>query len=87
MGELSLIRDSQDKLKKARLDLKEVTALITVSHLKASHAMAAERYILSKVESIGRSLKCEYLSMPLSTLDLPTFAYWLVHTVLCRRLP
>jgi hypothetical protein len=74
-GELSLIRDLRDQLKKVRQELKEVTALVDVSRFKALQAMAVERYLLSKVESIGKSLKCEYLSKPLCMLDLLIFAY------------
>jgi hypothetical protein len=54
-GELSLIRDLRDQLKNVRQELKEVTALIAISCSKASQAMVAERYLLSEVESIGKS--------------------------------
>jgi hypothetical protein len=43
-GELSLIQDLRDQLKKVQQDLKEVTALIAVSRSKASQTVAAERY-------------------------------------------
>jgi hypothetical protein len=68
-GELSLIRDLRDQLKNVRQELKEVIALVAVSRSKALKAMAAERYLLSEVESIGKSLKCKYLSKPLSFLN------------------
>jgi hypothetical protein len=77
-GKLSLIRDLRDQSKKARQDLKEVTALVAVSLSNASQTVAAERYLLNKVESIDKSLKCKYLSIPGGLLDFPIFADYLI---------
>jgi hypothetical protein len=68
-GELSLICELRDQLKNVRQELNEVTALVAISCSKASQAMVAERYLLSEVKSIGKSLKCKYLSKPLSFLN------------------
>jgi hypothetical protein len=78
VGELSLIQDLRDQLKKSRQDLKEVTALVVVSRSKASQTVAAEHYLLRKVESIDKSLKCKNLLIPSGLLDFPIFADYLV---------
>jgi hypothetical protein len=56
-----VIRGLQDKLKGVRQELKEVTATIAVSRSKAAQAMAAKRCLLGEIESLGKSMKCEYL--------------------------
>jgi hypothetical protein len=47
-----------------RQELMEITDLIAVSHSKVAQALAMQRYLLSKVENLGKSMKCEYLAMP-----------------------
>jgi hypothetical protein len=69
LGELYLICNLRDQLKNVPQELKDVTALVAVSHSKASQAMAVERYLLSEVKSIGKSLKRKYHSEPLSFLN------------------
>jgi hypothetical protein len=62
-GELSLIRDLRDQLRRAQQEVKWITAHVDVARSKASQAAVAERYLLSEIDSLGKSLKCEYSSI------------------------
>jgi hypothetical protein len=52
-GELSLIRDLRDQLKRAKQEVKRITVHVNVAHSKASQAAVAERYLLSEIDSLG----------------------------------
>jgi hypothetical protein len=74
VSELSLIRDLRDQLRRDQQDVKRITAHVDVARSKASQAATAERYLLSEIDSLGKSLKCEYSSIAgsafvLSALD------------------
>jgi hypothetical protein len=69
-GKLSLIRDLRDQLKRAQQEAKRVTTLINVARSKASLAAAAEWYLLSEIDSLGKTLKCEYLSIAINAFVL-----------------
>jgi hypothetical protein len=48
--------------------VKRITAHVDVARLKASQAAVAERYLLSEIDSLGKSLKCKYTSIAVTTL-------------------
>jgi hypothetical protein len=60
MSELSLIQDLRDQLRKDQQEVKRITTHVDVARSKASQAAAAEQYLLSEIDSHGKSLKCEY---------------------------
>jgi hypothetical protein len=62
-GELSLIRSLRDQLQTTQRQLKVVTAKVDVALSKASHAADCEKFLLDEVESLGKSLKCEFLDL------------------------
>jgi hypothetical protein len=74
-GELSLIQDLRDQLKRVQQELKRITTHIDVARSIASQAAAAERYLLSEIDSLGKSLKCEYALTASSAFVLFTLAH------------
>jgi hypothetical protein len=60
----------QDQQKRAQQEVKEITARVNVSRSKASEAIAAEQYLLSEIDSLGKSLKCKHCLKPGSVLGL-----------------
>jgi hypothetical protein len=84
-GELSLIRDLRHQLERAQQEQKRITALIDVARSKASQAAASERYLLSEIDSLGKSLKCEYTSIASSPFVL--FSLTDCYPIFCRCLP
>jgi hypothetical protein len=62
-GELSLIRSLRDQLQNTQRQLKVVTAKVDVALSKVSHAADCEKFLLDKIENLGKSLKCEFLDL------------------------
>jgi hypothetical protein len=58
-GELSLIRALRDQLKSAQYELKRVTTKVDVALSKASLAGDAKKFILSKIENLGKAMECK----------------------------
>jgi hypothetical protein len=54
-----LIRSLRDQLRRARQELKVVTAKVDVALSKSSRATDAEKFLLEEIDNLGKSMKCE----------------------------
>jgi hypothetical protein len=52
----------RDQLKSTQHQLKVVTAKVDVALSKTSWAADAEKFLLEKVENLGKALKCEFFA-------------------------
>jgi hypothetical protein len=51
--------------------VKRVTTQVDVARSNASRAVDAERYLLSKSDSLGKAMKCEYSLFVIGSFRLP----------------
>jgi hypothetical protein len=61
-SELSLICSLRDQLRRAQQELKIVNTKVDVALSKASLASDAEKFLLGEIESLGKAMKCKFLS-------------------------
>jgi hypothetical protein len=61
-SELSLIRSLRDQLRRAQQELKIVNAKVDVALFKALLAADAEKFLLGEIKSLGKAMKCKFLS-------------------------
>jgi hypothetical protein len=62
-SELALVRSLRDQLRDTQRQLKIVTAKVDIALSKASRATDGEKILLEEIESLGKSLKCEYFDL------------------------
>jgi hypothetical protein len=53
----------RDQLKSSQQELKVVTAKVDVALSKASLAVDAEKFLLGKIENLGKAMKCKFFEL------------------------